>query len=163
MKKFFIILFVIIVIIVIIGIAVGTLFFVLNKEKEPITKDQFSTKMQDMGFTITDASDQMADYSYVKSATLAIDGNRTYQIEFYELSDETYATAFYNNNKSIFESTKSGASTESNINGKNYSKYTLTSNGKYMVVSRVANTVAFVNVSSDLKDNVNTILKELGY
>ena len=106
-----------------------------------------------MDFRVTPNSKQINIYGH---------NSLVYDLPFKKL--ENYLDeSFYNNNKSIFESTKSGASTESNINGKNYSKYTLTSNGKYMVVSRVANTVAFVNVSSDLKDNVNTILKELGY
>ena len=159
-KKTLFIVLGIILVLVIGGIA---LFSSLNKEKESMTASEFKTLMEGKGFVVSDATSQFSQYDYVEQVYVAAPSDYSYKIEFYELSDETYATAFYNNNKSIFESTKSGASTESNINGKNYSKYTLTSNGKYMVVSRVANTVAFVNVSSDLKDNVNTILKELGY
>ena len=35
-------------------------------------------------------------------------------------------------------------------------------NGKYMVVSRIDNTVIYVNVNDNYKDTVKDILKELG-
>lgn len=42
-------------------------------------------------------------------------------------------------------------------------KYTLSSNNKYMVVSRIANTVIFVNVGSQYKDTIQKLLKEFDY
>ena len=58
---------------------------------------------------------------------------------------------------------KSNSSVQTNINGKNYSKYTLSSDGKYMIVSRINNTVVYLDVDSSYKDEIKTILNELGY
>ncbi len=79
------------------------------------------------------------------------------------MSDESSAIGFYQNNASRFETMKANSSAQTNISGKNYSKYTLSSSGKYMVVSRINNTVVYLNVDSSYKDEVKTILSELGY
>ena len=78
--------------------------------------------------------------------------------------DDSYATNFYNNNKSILESSKGNNSAETYVELKNSSKYTLLSNGKYMTVSRINNTVIyFDDVDANYKDTVKTLLDELGY
>ena len=51
----------------------------------------------------------------------------------------------------------------SSISGKNYSKYTLEANGKYSVVSKINNTILYVNVDSQYKDTVKDIIDEIGY
>jgi hypothetical protein len=119
--------------------------------------------MSQKGYSVQDASSQFSEYSYIKQVYIAVSEDYSYQIEFYELSDDSYATTFYNNNESIFESSKGDAAIETSIGLNNYSKYTLSSNGKYMVVSRIDNTVIYVDVDENYKDAVKTILDELGY
>lgn len=70
---------------------------------------------------------------------------------------------FYNTNKSIFEAYKDNSSVETNFNGKNYSKYTLNTNGQYMLLSKIDNTVIYLKVDSENKDSINKLMKELGY
>ena len=98
-----------------------------------------------------------------EKAYLAISSDYSYQLEFYELLDDAYATAFYNNNKTIFENAKGKVTSETNVNLKNSSKYTLSSNGLYMVVSRINNTVIYLKVNDTYRDTVKDVLKELGY
>ena len=62
-----------------------------------------------------------------------------------------------------FENSKSRSSIETNVSMKNYSKYTLLSNGKYMVISVINNTAIYVNVEESHKEEVDNILNELGY
>lgn len=119
--------------------------------------------MSQKGYSVQDASSQFSKYDYVKQAYIAISEDYSYKVEFYELLDDSYATSFYNNNKSIFESSKGNVSAETNVGLKNYSKYTLSSNGKYMVVSRIDNTVIYVDVDDNYKDTVKALLDELGY
>ena len=142
---------------------VGIIFINLNKEKTSITASDFYTTMSQKEYNVQDSSNQFSEYNYVKQAYIAVSKNNSYQIEFYELEDDSYATQFYNNIKSIFESSKGTNSVESNVELKNYSKYTLSSNGKYMIVSRIDNTVIYVNVDNNYKDAVNSLLKDLGY
>lgn len=157
MKKSVIITFVIIIAIV------GVIFINLNKEKASITALDFYITMSQKGYVVQDASGQFLEYDYVKQAYIAGNNDYTYQIEFYELIDDSNAISFYNNNKSIFESSKGNTSAETSVGLKNYSKYTLSSNDKYMVVSRINNTVIYVDVEDRYKDAVKTLLDELGY
>jgi len=86
-----------------------------------------------------------------------------YQIEFYELSNEENAIDMYATNKIRFETSKGNSSAVTNFDFKNYSKYTLTTNGKYKVLSRIDNTLIYIDVDKDYKDIVKDLLKEIGY
>lgn len=160
MKKFVIVVIAVIILLVAI---LGMVFMNLSKEKTSISSLDFKNIMQEKGYTISDATGQFADFDYVQQVYVAQNINLNYQIEFYEFSDDAYAIEFYNNNREIFESSKSSASTETSSDLKNSSKYTLSSNGKYMVVSRINNTAIYVDVPDDNRDTVKKILKELGY
>lgn len=160
MKKALIVLLIIAVIII---LAVGGLFFYLNIEKEPITVDEFKSIMESKKYELIDVSAQFAEYDFVKEAYLALDKDADYQIEFYELSDEENTIAFYNNNKKSFENSKSGNSVETTLNGKNYSRYVLSSDGEYMLLSRIDNTMIYVCEDLELKDTIDNVLDELGY
>lgn len=159
-KKILFIVLGIILVVVIGGIA---LFSSLTKEKESMTSSEFKTLMESKGFVVSDSTSQFSQYGYIEQVYVAVPSGYAYQIEFYELSDEEYAISFYNNNKSIFESSKGNDSAETSVSMKNYSKYTLSTGGKYKVVSRINNTVVYLNVDSSHKDTVKDLLKELGY
>jgi len=139
------------------------LFSSLTKEKESINAEEFKTIMQEKGFIVSDATSQFSQYDYIKQVYVAASDDYSYKIEFYELSDIEYATSFYNNNKAIFESSKGIASANTSVSIKNYSKYTLSTNGQYKVVSRIDNTVIYLDVDSGNKDAVKDLLKEIGY
>lgn len=156
-------LFIVLGIILVAVVGVVILFTSLNKKKESMTASEFKTLMQEKGFVVSDATSQFSQYGYVEQVYVVAPSDYSYKIEFYELSDVDYATSFYNNNKSIFESSKGNASGETSVSMKNYSKYTLSAGGKYKVVSRIDNTVVYLNVDSSKKDTVKDLLDELGY
>lgn len=161
-----VILIVVAIIIIFALIVVGAIIGVsmlLNKEKDSITAEQFRSIMEQNNYTVVDDSYQFSQYDYVKQVYIAADSSYSYQIEFYELSDESNAIGFYNNNASIFQSRKGNAATETNVSGKNFSKYTLSSGGSYMAVSRINNTVVYVDVTSEYEDVVKDILDDIGY
>ena len=139
MKKSVIIAIIAVVILVVIG---GVIFVNLNKEKASITASSFYTTMSQKGYSVQDSTSQYSEYDYVKQVYIAVSKDYSYQIEFYELLD---------------------ASAETSVGLKNYSKYTLSSNGQYMVVSKINNTVIYVKVDDDYKNTVKDILEELGY
>lgn len=128
-----------------------------------ITADDFKEKMEDKKYSVTDATYQFAGADYIEKAYIALKSDSSYQIEFYQISNEEYAVSFYNNNKSIFENSKSSTSTYTETNLGNHAKYALESDGKYKVVSKIDNTVIYLNVDSKYKDEVKDILKKLGY
>jgi len=134
-----------------------------STNKTAIAISDFEEKMKGKGYTIQDATQQFSEYDYVKRVSLALSDDLSYQIEFYELADEDSAVSFFNNNKAIFENSKGSGSSETSTSMGNNSKYTLTTNGKYKVVSRIDNTVIYLNVDEEYKDTVKDLLEELGY
>lgn len=129
-----------------------------------MTPDAYKSFMKEKRFDVIDANSALSSISQIKQAYFAVDNaSYSYQIEFYELIDEESAIAFYNSNKNSFEQSKGNASAETNVQGKNYAKYTLSSNGKYMVVSRIDNTFIYVSVAEQYRDIIKDILKEIGY
>lgn len=133
------------------------------KNKDSITAQEFKSRMEKENFVLTDAKSQFSEYNYIQSVYVARDKDDEYQIEFYQMSDDTNAQNFFNTNKTIFEQNKSSSSSQTSKSVKNYSKYTLTSNGKYYVVSRINNTVIYASVDEEHKDDVKDILDELNY
>lgn len=162
MKKSMIIGIVAIVAVVLIIIG-GVVFIKLNKEKPSIDAQTFKTTMEEKGYQLADAKSQFSEYDYIEKVYLAADSKFSYQIEFYQLVDNDNANQFYITNMTKFENSKSSSSIETTVNGKNYSKYTLLSNGKYMVISVINNTAIYVNVDESHKEEVDNILNELGY
>ena len=165
MKKSIIILIVSLVsVALLVCIGLAMLFINLNKEKEAITAAKFASTMSQKGYVVQDSKQQFASYDYIKSSYIAVTQDLSHQVEFYELTNEEFAKSFYENNKAKFESSKSGiVSSSLNLNGKNWSKYALSSEGKYKVISRVGNTAIYLNVDNNYKDIVNKLLDEIGY
>lgn len=159
MKKALIIIGIIVVVLVCIGLIT---FNALNKEKTPISASTFNTTMEGKGYVMTNSTIQFAQYlnymleSYVAQKT-------GYQIEFYELTSEENAISMYNTNKAKFESQKTNTSASATASMNNYATYSLTTNGKYKYLSRIANTLVYVDVDESYKDIVKDIMKEIGY
>lgn len=152
------------VILMIVIIAIGiSVFFILSNEEKPKTGMDFYGIMQGKGYVISDAKNQFMSYDYIREAYVASSNEYSYKIEFYVLSDKDYATKFFDNNKAFFEESKGEIEAETNINEGNHSKYEISANGKYSVVSKIENTAVYVNVSEEYKDIVKEVLVELGY
>lgn len=159
MKKALIIIGIIAVVIV--GIFL-VLFNSLNKEKTPITADTFNTIMTEKGYVMTDTTSQFAQYGSLMIKSYAAQKSG-YQIEFYELSNEENAISMYNTNKAKFESQKANASTSATASMNNYATYALTTNGKYKYVSRIDNTLIYIDANTDYKNSIQSVVKEMGY
>jgi len=145
----------------------GSLFFVMlititGCSKTALTPEEFKTKMQDKGYIVQDATDQMSQYDYIKQVYIAVSSDYTYQIEFYETIDNNYASKFFETNKNNFENNISSA-TKTTVNGINNNKFTVSEDESYKVISRVDNTAIYLNISSEYKTEVKDILKYLGY
>lgn len=147
--------------IVLVGIVL-VVFNTLNKEKTPISANTFNTTMESKGYIMTDTTSQFAQYGNYMSKSYAAQ-KTGYQIEFYELSSEENAISMYNTNKTKFESQKSNASASATASMNNYATYSLTTNGKYKYLSRIDNTLVYIDVDESYKDVVKDIMKEIGY
>ena len=134
-----------------------------SSNKEPLTLDEFKSIMRDNDYYMVNAISQFSDYGYINDAYIARKTGEDYQIEFYELEDDSYAISFYNTNKEIFEASKTNDSIYTSIDLKDTNKYTLLNENSYKVLSRIEDTVLYIDVDKKYKNEVNSIIKKLGY
>ena len=97
----------------------------------------------------------------IESSYLATTADGRYYLEFYSFDGEISAQAFYAKKQVEFASTGSQAYTEINLG--NYSKYTITYHDNYGVISRISNTIIYVNANKEYSDEIKNLLKELNY
>lgn len=140
-----------------------TLLSACVTKRESIDEDEFISIMTNEGFNIVNIEKQFAEYGYFEEAYVAVDKSGNYQIEFYELENDSYAINFYNTNKETFEASKTGSSVYTNVDLTDSNRYTLTTEDSYKVLSRIDETVVYLNVDKEYKNEVINILKKLGY
>lgn len=149
---------------IIVGILCVLFLFVLTGcgKKNAITADDFKSLAKKNNYTVYDISNQYTRYPHIKSAIVAR-SSLNYQVEFYVLINDEYASSMFDSNKSIFENSKGNSSTYSSTSVGNYSTYSLTSNGYYMYLSRIDNTLLYLKVNDIYKKNVKNLVDDLGY
>jgi len=133
-----------------------------GKPKTALLADEFQSQVKEAGYAVVDISDQYPDDA-VEAVLIALNEEDNYQIEFYVVPTESQAITAFDENKDTFESEKGNSSSYSSVSLSNYSKYTLTTNGQYYVISRIGNTFIYVLTTDTNKDAVNNTLKVLGY
>ncbi len=131
--------------------------------KSATTTDKFKSIATKNDMEVVDIIQQFERYDYVKEATIVAPKDHSYQIEFYVLSDASYAKSFFNANKAKFEMSKNDTFSENSESGKNFSKYTLTSNEKYMFLEQIDSTVLYIDVDYSNKDAVDKFIKAIKY
>ena len=129
--------------------------------KKVITTEEFKTIAESREMITTDIKTQYESYAYVKEATSATTPN--YQVVFYVLDTVENATNMYTTNKTLFESYKGDISSYATVDMKNYSTYSLDTNGNYYYLARVENTIFYAVVQDKYKDEIKAIVKDLGY
>lgn len=135
----------------------------LFNRKTAITAEKFKTTMEAKGFTVTDVTNQFASHGdYVTKAYIAQD-DENYQIEFYELSNLENATNFYHTNKKNFELQEANASKIHTIDRKKSAIYSIIANGRYKYLSRIDNTVIYIDESTSYQTSIQSVIKKLGY
>ena len=127
------------------------------------TKDYIKIMKKKENFTIADITSQCDENTYVKEATLALNNSKEYQIEFYVLDNKDSAKDMFNRNKKIFEESEYVSRFSETVNMINYSYYKITNEKEFKYICRVENTFLYINTSKDNKEEINKIIKELGY
>lgn len=128
--------------------------------KTAITDEHFRSIAEENELSIIDATGQFPDSKILVTASIAKNDN--WQVEFYVIKDTESAVKMFNTNKKSFQDTIGHASSEVNIDLANYSEYTLTGD-RYMHVSRIDNTVVYVNEDKSCKGDIEAFLKKIGY
>ena len=107
--------------------------------------------------------DNMANYTadYIKEAMVAL--NDDLSIEMIVYTDEDNASNVQDSQINTFMNMKSTSGVTKKFNGNNYYKFTMISNGYYLVSSRIDNTLIFTKTLLKNKDTVDNILEAMGY
>lgn len=129
--------------------------------KEIISYNQFIEYAAESEFEIQDKTKALKDPN-IKKVILAKKSDE-YQIEFYKLKGITEAIYMFNDNRKIFKTSKNETSTYTYTNLGNYSVYSLTNESYYMYLCRVDNTLLYVKVPIEYKDEIIEFSEKIGY
>jgi len=136
-------------------------------DKPAITTEQLVEKVEKAGLYYEDNTEDYASYDYVeKVITVAkLDGaNVLWQFDFIEASEEKYSKGMFETNKKTFEDGSSDNSTKSSVNLANYSTFKMETKGSsFRYLCRIDNTLVYVDIDSDYKDEVVDFLEDIGY
>lgn len=160
-KALVVVLIVVLLIAAVISTGVYLVVKFVNAEKEALTAKEFISIMEEKDFLVGEVTDQFEDADIeVEEAYVAVGDD--YQIEFYTFEDEENAEMFFKVNKAKFD--EDSASSRVTLNGKNFTSFSITTDGEYRFVERVDETVIYLDVDEEYKDEVKELVKEeLGY
>ena len=115
------------------------------------------------GFSIIDKMDEYAneDANYITGAIQATLDDITIEMVQYDNSDN--ASKIQEQHIKNFMGMKSTGASAKKEKGENYYKFSLISNGYYMVSSRIDNTLIFSKTLLNNKEKVETILNDMNY
>ena len=102
-----------------------TLFFSVGcgcQPKTAISTETFIEICESKSYEVVDVKEQYSAFTQIEEATVARSGS-DWQIEFYVLDTTENALIMFATNQSIFESYKSGSTSETSMNMQNYSIY----------------------------------------
>ncbi len=146
-----------------VAVLAGMLLLTGCSKKNPVTAEDFEDVMEENGYTVMDVTERYESYEEIENVLLAVNSDGSYQIEFYVLSEEKWAVNMYEENAEKFENQKTSIAVESSVNIGNHSRYNLVSGGSYMLVSRIDNTLLYVEADGSKADEIKAVLKEIGY
>lgn len=126
-------------------------------EKKVLSTSEVLDELYDKGFTVIDVTSQMEDknITHVSSAN-----NGNYQVEYYVFTSEEKAKKAYESNKEAFENNKTKGKEK---NGKTYQKYTQKLSDTYNILVTTNNILIYSSVNIEYKNDLNRLIKDLGY
>lgn len=127
-------------------------------EKKHINESQIDNTLTKLGFYINDITESMEDSNILVAKTA---NNKKYQFEYYIFKNEKLAkTAYINNSKSFKYNTKYKGKEK---NKENYEEYIQKTDTNYNRVERINNTLVYVSISLNHKNDVKDTLSEIGF
>ncbi len=146
--------------ILLIGLTLLMVTGCMEKTKEVKSLTDFYNTATEKEFIV---SDNMVNYSadYIKEAMVATFDDISLEMIVYDSEDN--ATKVQEEQINAFMNRKSTSMVTKKYSGDNYYKYTMVTNGYYLVSSRVENTLIFTTTPLSNKEKVDSVLDELGY
>ena len=127
--------------------------------KTAITAREFSNKATSLEYTIIDATEQYDGLTAVSLA--AIDGTESYIVVFHKVETIERAISAFAQNKTDLDAV--GLGTALTLNGRNWGKFSKTTDEYYCYVSYIDNTFVYGRVPKEYKQATKNFIKEIGY
>ena len=138
--------------------------FLTSCKKSPSDTSQFKQLAKEYKFEIYDVSNQYVNAPQIKEATIALPSDQAFQIEFYTITDRESAKQLYLAESDVVDGYKDANYSGSSSNGQNYAKRSIVTNGKYLMVSYIENTLVYVPPTDEKnKKTIEEFLKKLNY
>ena len=141
-------------IIVVVSLLTGCGFYNLLDTKE------FSEHFGALGYTIDSNVDGLYES---KEYVVASKSDMPFKIEYYEFEDEVEAKKVYKKYKSSISEYITSTSQNQETTGAVFTKTVAESEKEYLVMSRVKNTLIFIEGTVEFKDEINKLLEDIRY
>ena len=132
-----------------------------NSTRNVKTLEEFETIAINEGFEIKDTSQRYASASYIEEAMIA--RYDEIEVEMIRYTTTDYAEQVQEQHIDSFITLKSTGATAEKEKGNNYYDFALISNGRYMVTTRVDNTLIFAKVLVEEREIVDNLINLMGY
>ena len=123
--------------------------------------NDFKTAASNKGFTVDEENKDYDGVSYIYEYGKIMTGES--KVEMIVYSDSEKADAVQKTHIESFDLLKSTGAQAKREKGKNFYHYSLISNNKYMLSTRIDNTLIFCKVDLVDKDLIESLITELGY
>ena len=161
MKKLLFIIPIILILFGMIAASIIGVIYLVNFEKTPVTANTFKEIMEANKYQVTIVNEKDNLEVGIEEAYVAT--NDEIEVNFIICTDEEYAEENYEAKYDYIEEEKGSSYSSSKSSINNYAKYAVTSRGKYMYIARIDNTLIYIEVDEEQKQEIKTIIKELGY
>ena len=142
-------------IIVVVSFATGCGFYNLVDTKE--FKEHFGA----LGYSTSDTETPL--YDTAESYVVATKSDVPFKIEYYEFESEVEAKKVYVKYTDSIVDYITTNSKDTEVTGAVYAKWTSISQGEYIKISRVKNTLIFINGTVEFKDEIDKLLEDIKY
>lgn len=127
-----------------------------------LSLDKFTSIVNKESLKTVNVKEQLENET-IKDAIVAYNKYGDYQIEYIIFNDIESAKSAFLINKNEFKTFKDENTLENNTNKKNSSIYELTTNDKYMYISRINNSLIYINTDITYIEEAKNIIEKLNY
>lgn len=155
---------IVIAVVLVIAAVVGAFLLWLNS-KTPVTVEEFTAVAEDHGFTVTAMDrDELESPGYYQNAVSGFDLQDGCEIDFCQMRNMGAAQWLFDRMRAEVDALDGGKGSQHvNINMMRYKSYAVTTSGMYYYVAYIEDTVVIASGSESCKDEIRSIIKELGY
>lgn len=146
--------------VVLVTVVLAVLLFAYSRPKTALSQADFTRRMEESGYTVTDLSGDSLDQTW-EGACQAVKGSC--QVQFLEAASEDAAQHLFAQLESQLSSQAAGSNRQSYLSGVNSEKYTLVSGGSCYIAARVGDTVVICAAEASDEGELKAVMRTLGY